>query len=93
MIFYPKYHCELNHIEHFWCYAKQWARKNCKYTLDDLRRRVPLALTSVPNSTILAYYYRCQRKMDLYREGIDYGSALWKARTAHHKATNKHEDR
>ena len=92
-MYYPKYHCELNHIEHFWCAAKQNARENCEYTLEHLRRRVPLALASVKNTTILAYYYRCQRKMSLYREGIGYGSTTWKARTAHHKATIKGEDR
>ena len=47
----------------------------------------------MPNKTILAYYYCCQQKMDLYREGLSYGSSYWKARTAHHKATNKDEDR
>lgn len=40
---YPKYHCELNDIEHFWCGAKQHARFWCEYSLNDLRRRVPLA--------------------------------------------------
>lgn len=25
VMYYPKYHCELNHIEHFWCSAKKWA--------------------------------------------------------------------
>ena len=70
VIYYPKYHCELNHIEHFWCNAKKWERENCQYTLEDLRRRVPRALASVPNKTILAYYYCCQQKMDLYREGL-----------------------
>lgn len=93
VLYYPKYHCKLNHIEHFWCSAKQWARENCQYSLDDLRRRVPLALASVPNHTILAYYHRCQNKMKLYQEGIGYGSSHWKAHTAHHKPTNKDEDR
>lgn len=92
VMYSPKYHCELNHIEHFWCSAKKWARENCNYTLDDLRRRVPRALASVPNSIILAYYYRCKRKIDFYQEGIDYGSSSWKLRTAHHKPTNKDED-
>ena len=93
VMYYPKYHCELNHIEHFWCSAKKWARENCQYTLDDLRRRVPRALASIPNKTILAYYYRCRKKMYLYQEGILYRSSNWKARTAHHKPTNKDDDR
>ena len=92
VMYYPKYHCELNHIEHFWCSAKQHARENCEYTLEHLQRRVPLALASVKNDTILAYYHCCQRKMSLYREGIGYGSETWKACTAHHKVTIKRED-
>ena len=31
--------------------------------------------------------------MDLYREKIGYDSSNWKTRTAHHKPTNKDEDR
>ena len=92
VIYYPKYHCKLNHIEHFWCSVKKWVRENCQYTLDDFRRRVPRTLASIPNKTILAYYYRCQRKMELYREGFLYGLATWKACIAHHKPTNKDED-
>ena len=92
-MYYPKYHCKLNHIEHFWCSAKKWARENCNYTLDDLRQCVLHALASVSNHTILAYFYKCRRKMDLYREGIGYRSLQWKARTAHHKSTNKGDDR
>lgn len=93
VLYYPKYHCELNHIEHFWCGAKQHARFECEYSLNALRKRVPLALASVSNKTCLAYFHRCQRKMDLYREGLTYGSTNWKARTAHHKPTNTDEDR
>ena len=93
VLYYPKYHCELNHIEHFWYGAKQHARFECEYSLNALRKRVPLALASVSNKTCLAYFHRCQRKMNLYWEGLTYGSTNWKARTAHHKPTNTDEDR
>ena len=92
-MYYPKYHCKLNHIEHFWCSAKKWARENCNYTLDDLQRRVHCVLASVSNYTILVYFYRCRQKMDLYREGIEYGSLQWKACIMHPKPTNKGNDR
>lgn len=36
VMYYPKYYCKLNHIEHFWCGAKQNARENCEYTLEHL---------------------------------------------------------
>ena len=37
------------------------------------RQRVPRVLANVPN--FLAYFHRRWRKMDLYREGIGYGSS------------------
>ena len=74
--------------KYYLCSAKKWAQGNCKYSLEDLKRCVPQALGSITNYTILAYYHRCGRKIDLYREGITYGSFFWIARTAHHKPTN-----
>lgn len=78
VMFYPKFHCELNHIERFWCHGKQYARENCDYTLDSLRRNVPLALAHVKNSTILSNYNSCMRQMELYRQGVAYGTEEWK---------------
>ena len=69
VMYYPKYLCELNHIEHFWCSAKKWARENCNYSLEGLRRCVPQALASVSNHTMLAYYHKYGMKIDLYRKG------------------------
>ena len=85
VIYYPKFHCELNHIEHFWCNGKDHARMECDYTLDGLRKHVPQALASVKNSTILGCYNRCRRKMQLYREGVAYGSSEWVKKTSHQK--------
>jgi len=49
VMFYPKFHCELNHIERLWCHGKKYARENCDYTLDGLWRNViagpPLTFT------------------------------------------------
>lgn len=91
--YYPKFYYKLNHIEHFWCSAKQHARLWCEYSLNDLRKRVPLALESVTNHTCLAYYNRCRCKIELYRESLAYDSAPWKARTTHQKLTNANKDR
>ena len=37
VIFYPKFHCELDFIQRFWCAAKWYARENCEYSLEGLR--------------------------------------------------------
>ena len=84
-LYYPKFHCELNHIERFWCHGKQGARDMCDYTLEGLRKHVPMALKLVSNSTILGNYQSCLRKMELYRQGVAYGDAEWKKRTSHQK--------
>ena len=93
VMFYPKFHCELNHIERFWCHSKQFARENCDYTLDVLRRSVPLALAHVKNSTILGNFNSCRKMMELYRQGITYGTGEWKKLTSHQKVYIPGEDR
>jgi hypothetical protein len=40
VIFYLKFHCELNFIERFWCSAKFYAQENCGYSLEVLRKTV-----------------------------------------------------
>ncbi|CAB1115743.1 unnamed protein product [Ectocarpus sp. CCAP 1310/34] len=39
----PKYHCECNPIEFVWGRAKDWTLKNCTYSLEYLRKNVPLS--------------------------------------------------
>ena len=85
VLYYPKFHCELNYIEYFWYHSKWYARESCDYTIDDLRRHVPDALVQVRNSTILGSFESCMKKMELYRQGIAYGAEEWKKLTSHQK--------
>ena len=91
--YYPKFHCELNHIEYFWCQSKRYARQNCDYSIEGLRSTVPLSMQHVRTSTILANYKSCLRKIELYRVGIQYGTSEWKKLTSHQKVYIPGEDR
>lgn len=55
-IFLPKFHCELNPIEHCWSQAKQYTRAHCKYNIAGLCRNVPLGLDIVSNENIANYF-------------------------------------
>jgi hypothetical protein len=91
--YYPKFHCELNHIEFFWCHSKRYARERCDYSIEGLRQHVPDALSEVRSSTILACFKSCLAKMEHYRQGIAYGSGKWKKLTSHQKTYFPGDDR
>jgi len=52
VIFYPKFHCELNFIEFLWGVAKRYAYENCEYSFQELWDTIPYALEAVPEVTI-----------------------------------------
>lgn len=93
VLYYPKFHCELNHIEYFWSHSKRYARENCNYKIEGLRKTVPASLAHVANSTILACSNSCLKKMELYRQGVAYGSGEWKKLTSHQKPYLPGDDR
>ena len=74
VIFYPKFHCELNFIERFWCAAKYYACENCSYSLNGLRALLPAALDSVTTPSIHRYFLGCMRVLGGYQRGLQYGT-------------------
>jgi hypothetical protein len=74
VIFYPKFHCELNFIERYWCGAKCYAREHCEYSLEGLRKVLPAALNSVSTASINRHYHYCMRVLEAYAEGFVYGT-------------------
>ena len=91
VIFYPKFHCEINFIERFWCAAKLYARENCEYTIDGLRRTIPAAFQSISSATICRFYKHCSRIIDAYNNGYKYGTKAFidQAYKSHRRVEDK----
>ena len=68
-IFIPKFHCELNPIEHVWGEAKRYSRAHSDYSFAGLERTIIPALESVRLDTIRKYFRKCREYMQAYREG------------------------
>ena len=71
IIFFPKYHCELNFIEMVWGWTKSYHRRNCTYNFKDLERELPVTYTTRwPLDFVQKAFMYCLRFMSGYREGL-----------------------
>jgi hypothetical protein len=84
VMFYPKFHCELNFIERFWCAAKWYTCENCLFSIQGLRETVPAALKSISSASINQYYHRSMRILEAYESGETYGTQAFKDRVYKH---------
>ena len=78
IIFFPKFHCELNFIELVWGFMKRELRDNCDFNFDNLCLRIHELLdNTLPTKTtmIRKFHNRCLRFMDGYSKGL-YGPLL-----------------
>ncbi len=70
IIFFPKFHCELNFFERVWAMTKARAREECDYSFAALRKLVPKIMEQVDVKSVRRMAQRCYRYMDAYRHGL-----------------------
>ena len=75
--FFPKYHCELNYIEHLWCYSKRTVRQTCDYSHSSLMVNVPKSLRGCPLGTIRRFERRMWRMVQLYSRELPTALAMY----------------
>ncbi len=73
VIYYPKYHCELNFIERIWGYIKARIRKECDYTFAGLKERLPLVIKSISITFVRKVVRSVFRFMHGYTKGLEGG--------------------
>ena len=70
VIFYPKFHCELNYIEYYWAALKRYTRDNCKYSFSELERTVREGMDNVGLKSIRRFAMRSKRWIMGYMNGL-----------------------
>ncbi|CAF0984210.1 unnamed protein product [Brachionus calyciflorus] len=75
IIFVPKYHCEFNPIEAFWCFSKNYVRKNNEQKFDQLNNLIITSLfrRSFLTAKISNRFWNC---LDMFQSGSTYENIL-----------------
>ena len=69
VMFFPKFHCEMNSIERVWAQAKRYTRAHCNYSFNGQVPTVDPALDSVDTVLIRKYFRNVRDYITAYREG------------------------
>jgi transposase len=56
IIFVPKFHCECNPIEGFWCYLKQYVRKRNDQNFETMKRLISEAIQSYKEISLRTFH-------------------------------------
>jgi len=93
ILFWPKFHCELNPIESVWCFIKQFIRKRTDRTYDEMVRLIEEAKMQFSNNNLNAKLWRrFWQAINMYDQNLTYETIiklLYGARTAENKAHRK----
>jgi hypothetical protein len=77
IMFTPKYHCETNPIEGYWCHSKQYIRKETDQSFQKLIILMPEAKQNFIDREIhLKLFRRFWKTIQAYSEGKDYREVL-----------------
>ena len=77
IVFSPKYHCETNPIEGYWCHSKQYIRKHTDQSFRRLITLMPEAKVNFIEKHIhFKLFRRFWRTIKAYDQGRDYLEVL-----------------
>jgi transposase len=90
IVWCPKYHCELNPIEGFWCYSKQYVRANNEQIFDRLNDLIIESIDKYKKNVV--HFKLCNRfweTIEMYQNGSSYKNVLQSLFGAKKESENK----
>ena len=76
-MFVPKYHCELNPIEGFWCYIKQYVRKRTDQKYETMKMLIYEGIEEYKKSELnKKLWNRYWKTIALYNQDYTYHQVL-----------------
>lgn len=75
----PKYHCELNPIEGFWCFLKRYVRENNDQNFNKLDDLILEAISKYKTSNLkIKLWFMFWQALEMYANGSTYQEVLQK---------------